>query len=163
MAHETSTTRSGATRAQEMIDANAEFVAFIATCTDEEWDRVCAAESWPVGVVAHHIAWGHEVSVGWIRTIRSGKDVPGSTETHNAGNAAKAAEMAGVSRDEVIRIAHRNLNELTALLRSLTDEDLSQSATFGPGGGMKMSLDQLAGARGHLDRHLGSIRAAVGR
>lgn len=162
MAHETSTTRSGATRAQEMIDANAEFVAFIATCTDEEWARVCA-ETWPVGVVAHHIAWGHEVSAGWIRTIRSGKDVPGSSETHNAGNAAKAAEMAGVSRDEVIRLAHRNLNELTALLRSLADEELLQSATFGPGGGMKISLDQLAGARGHLDRHLGSIRAAVGR
>jgi DinB family protein len=163
MVHETSTTRSGATRAHEMIDANAEYVAFIASCTDEEWGRVCAAESWPVGVVAHHIAWGHEVSAGWIRTIRSGKDVPGSPETHNAGNAAKAAEMAVVSRDEVIRLAHRNLNELTALLRSLTDEDLSQIATFGPGGGMKMSVDQLAGARGHLDRHLGSIRAAVGR
>jgi DinB family protein len=163
MAHETLTTRSGATRAQEMIAANAEFVAFIATCTDDEWSRVCAAEGWPVGVVAHHIAWGHEVSAGWIRTIRSGKDVPGSSETHNAGNEAKAAEMAGVSRDEVIRLANRNLNELTTLLRSLTGEDLSKSAAFGPGGGMNMSVDNLAGARGHLDRHLGSIRAAVGR
>jgi hypothetical protein len=163
MAHETSTTRSGATRAQEMIDANAEFVAFIATCTEDEWGRICAAEGWPVNVVAHHIAWGHEVSAGWIRTIRSGKDVPGSSETHNAANQAKAAEMARVSRDEVIRLANRNLNELTSLLRSLTGEDLSKSAAFGPGGGMKMSVDNLAGARGHLDRHLSSIRAAVGR
>lgn len=163
MAHETSTTRSGATRAQEMIDANAEFVAFVATCTDDEWGRACAAEGWPVGVVAHHIAWGHGVSVGWIRTIRSGNDVPGSSETHNAANEAKAAAMAGVSRDEVIRLANGNLNALTALLRSLTDEDLSKSAAFGPGGGMRMSVDNLAGARGHLDRHLSSIRAAVGR
>jgi uncharacterized damage-inducible protein DinB len=163
MAHETSTTRSGPTRAQEIADANAEFVTFISTCSDDEWSRACAAEGWPVRVVAHHIAWGHVVSAGWIRTIRSGNDVPGSSETHNAANEAKAADMAGVSRDEVIRIANRNLNELTALLRSLTDEDLSKSATFGPGGGMKMSVDNLAGARGHLDRHLGSIRAAVGR
>jgi hypothetical protein len=163
MAHETSTTRSGPTRAQEITDANAEFVSFIATCTDEEWGRICAAEGWPVGVVAHHIAWGHAVSAGWIRTIRSGKDVPGSPQTHNAGNEAKAAEMADVSRDEVIRLANRNLDELTALLRSLADEDILQSATFGPGGGMKMSVDNLAGARGHLDRHLGSIRSAVGR
>jgi hypothetical protein len=146
-----------------MIDANAEFVALVATCTDDEWGRVCAAEGWPVGVVAHHIAWGHEVSAGWIRTIRSGKDVPGSPQTHNSANEAKAAEMAGVSRDEVIRLANRNLTELTALLRSLTEEDLSQGAAFGPGGGMRMSVDNLAGARGHLDRHLGSIRAAVGR
>lgn len=163
MAHETSTTRPGATRAQEMIDANAEFVAFVATCTDDDWGRVCAAEGWPVGVVAHHIAWGHAVAAGWIRTIRSGKDVPGSPQTHDAGNEAKAAEMAGVSRDEVIRIADRNLNELTALLRSLTEEDLEKSATFGPAGGVNMSVDNLAGARGHLDRHLRSIRAAVGR
>jgi len=163
MVHESSTTRFGATRAMEITEANAEFVAFVATCTDEEWGRVCAAEGWPVGVVAHHIAWGHAVSAGWIRTIRSGKDVAGSPQTHNAGNEAKAAEMAGVSRDEVIRIANRNLNELTALLLSLTDEDLSKDASFGPGGGMKMSIDNLAGARGHLDRHLGSIRAAVGR
>jgi hypothetical protein len=163
MAHETSTTRSGPARAREIADANAEFVAFVATCTDEEWGRVCAAEGWPVGVVAHHIAWGHAVSAGWIRTIRSDKDVPGSPQTHNAGNEAKAAEMAGVSRDEVIRIANRNLDDLTALLRSLTAEDLSKRATLGPGGGMTMSVDQLAGARGHLDRHLGSIRAAVGR
>jgi hypothetical protein len=163
MAQETSTTRSGATRAQEMIAANADFVAFIATCTEDEWGRLCGAEGWSVGVVAHHIAWGHAVASGWIRTIRSGKDVPGSPQTHNAGNEAKAAEMAGVSRDEVILIANRNLDELTALLRSLTEEDLSKSATFGPAGGMKMSVDDLAGARGHLDRHLGSIRAAVGR
>lgn len=163
MAHDTSTMRTGPMRAEDMIDANAELVAFIQTCSDEEWGRTCEGEGWPVNVVAHHIAWGHEVSAGWIRTIRSGRDVPGSPEAHDAGNAAKAAEVAEISRDEVIRLANRNVNELASLLRSLTAEDLSRSSTFGPAGGVKMSVDQLAGARRHLDRHLGSIRAAVGR
>ena len=163
MAHETSTVRSGAVRAQEITDANDEFVAFIETCSDEEWGSTGTAEGWPVNVVAHHIARGHDVSAGWIRTIRAGKDVPGSPELHNASNNAKAAEVAGISRDEVVRLANRNVLALAELLRSLSEADLSKSAAFGPAGGMTMSLDDLAGARGHLDGHLASIRTALAR
>lgn len=163
MSEDVATFRSGAVRAQEIIDANAELVAVIETLDDRDWARICPAEGWPVGVVAHHIAWGHEVSAGWIRLIRDGKDVPGSPESHDAANQAKAAEVAGISRDEVIRLANRNVNELAELLRSLTADDISKSAKFGPGGGMTMSVDRLAGARRHLDSHLGSIRAAAGR
>jgi hypothetical protein len=163
MAHETSTTRSGSVRAQEMIDANAEFVAFIETCSDEEWSRVTTSEGWPVGVVAHHVAGGHEVAAGWIRTIRGGSDVPGSPEAHDAGNHAKADEVAGISRDEVVDLANRNVAALVELLRSLDEEDLKKTGKFGPAGGRDMSVDRLAGARGHLDGHLGSIRTAVGR
>ncbi len=163
MAHETSTTKSGPARAQEITDANAEFVAFIETCTEEEWSRVSAAESWPVNAVADHIAWGHEISAGWIRTIRAGENVPGSPEAHDAANNARAAQATTTSRAEVIQLANRNVSQLAELLRSLTEIDLSKSATFGPGGGNTMSLDQLAGSRRHLDRHLGGIRSTVGR
>ena len=163
MAHETLTTKSGEVRAQEITDANAEFVAFIATCTDEEWGRKTAAEAWPVNVVAHHIAWGHEISAGWIRIIRAGENVPGSPEAHDAANNAKAAEVANITRADVILLANRNVGRLAELLRSLAELDLSKSTAFGPGGGQPMSLDQLAGSRRHLDRHLGSIRLAVGR
>jgi hypothetical protein len=163
MANETSTTRPGAARAEQIIEANDELVAFIETCTDEDWGRICAAEAWPVSVVAHHAAWGHEVAAGWIRTIRSGKDVPGSPELHDAGNEKKAASVAGISRDEVIALANENVAAYADLLRTLTDEDLSMSAAFGPAGGMPMSVDRLAGARRHLDGHLGSMRGAVGR
>ena len=163
MASETSTTKTGAARAREIVDANAEFVAFVKTCTDDEWGRATEAEGWPVNAVADHIAWGHEVSAGWIRTIRAGDDVPGSPEAHDAANAARATGAAGTSRAEVIEVANRNVEQLAELLRSLTETDLSKSAAFGPGGGMTMSVDQLAGSRRHLDRHLGSIRAALGR
>jgi hypothetical protein len=163
MGQETSTTRSGADRAQQIIEANHELVAFIETCSDEDWGRICLAEAWPVSAVAHHAVWGHQVASGWIRTIRDGKDVPGSPDLHNAGNEAKAASVAGISREDVIEIANENVAAYAELLRSLTDEDMSKSAAFGPGGGMRMSVDRLAGARGHLDGHLGSMKAAVGR
>jgi len=163
MADETSTQKSGAARAQEITDATDELIAFIETCSDDEWSRKTAAEGWPVNVVAHHIAWGHQVSAGWIRVIRAGDDVPGSPELHDAANNAKAAEVANITRAEVIQLANRNVSELAELLRTLTDRDLSKSAAFGPAGGGTMSLEQLAGSRRHLDRHLGSIRSAVGR
>jgi hypothetical protein len=140
MANETSTTRPGMARAEQIVEANDELVAFIGTCTDEEWGRMCAAEAWPVSVVAHHVAWGHEVAAGWIRTIRSGKDVPGSPELHNAGNETKAASVAGISRDEVIALAKGNVAAYADLLRTLTEEDLSKSAAFGPGGGMRAAV-----------------------
>jgi DinB superfamily len=163
MADETSTMKSGAARAQKITDANAEFVAFIETCTEEEWGRKSAAEGWPVNAVADHIAWGHEISAGWIRTIRAGENVPGSPEAHDAANHARAAQAANMGRAEVIQLANRNVSQLAELLRSLTESDLSKSAAFGPGGGDTMSVEQLAGSRRHLDRHLGSIRSAVGR
>ncbi|HSS61368.1 MAG TPA: DinB family protein [Candidatus Limnocylindrales bacterium] len=155
--------KDGATRAAEMVEANAELVEFVGTCSDEEWGRVCTPEGWSVAVVAHHIAWGHEVAAGWIRTIREGRDVPGSPAEHDAGNGRKAAEVAGISRGEVIELANRNIAELTQLLRSLTEADFARSAEFGPGGGAEMSVGRLAGARGHLDRHLNNMREAVGR
>jgi DinB family protein len=152
-----------ADRAAQIEAANEELIAFIETCTDEEWAITCAAEGWPVAVVAHHVAWGHHVAAGWIRTIVAGQEIPGSPELHDAGNAAKAAEATGMTRDEVIALARRNIAELTEIVRSLTDADLGKESAFGPAGGRPMSVDRLAGARGHLDRHLGSIRAAVGR
>src|SRR5437764_1153671 len=52
--------------AEEMVDANAEFTAFVESCSDEEWRAVCRAEKWRVGVVAHHVAWGHERAADWV-------------------------------------------------------------------------------------------------
>lgn len=154
---------SGAARAAEIVDANAELVAFIRTCSNEEWRHLCSAEGWTVGVVAHHIAWGHEVVTGWIQTIRAGHDVPGSPEAHDAGNHAMAAQVAGISRDQVIELAARNIVKYADLLHSLTEDDLAKTAAFGPGGGMPMPVARLAGSRRHLDGHLSSMRAAVGR
>ena len=154
---------SPAERAAQVEAANDELIAFIEGCTDEDWTKRCGGEGWSVGVVAHHIAWGHHVAAGWIETLVSGRDIPGSPESHDAGNAATAAEAIGVTRQEVIDLARRNIVELAGVVRSLSETDLEKTGAFGPGGGFPMSVARLAGARRHLDHHLGSIRTAVGR
>ena len=147
--------------AEEIADANAEFIAFVESCSDQEWRAICRAERWRVGVVAHHIAWGHERAAEWINAIRSGRPIPGSPQAHNASNAIKATQVAGISRDEVVFLARRNAERLVAVLRSLTDEDFEQSVPFGPAGGRPLSIEGLG--RSHLDRHLASMRTTLRR
>jgi uncharacterized damage-inducible protein DinB len=147
--------------AEEIMDANAELLAFIETCSDQEWKATCRGERWSIGVVAHHIAWGHERAAGWIGSIYNGIPIPGSPQAHNASNALKAAQVAGISRDEVAFLARRNADQLVALFRSLADEDFRKSVPFGPSGGRRLSVDGLG--RSHLDRHLASMRATLRR
>ena len=147
--------------AEEIADANADLIAFVEACSEKDWKATCRAERWSVGVVAHHIAWGHERSADWIRAIRSAIPVPGSPQALNASNGLKALQVAGISRDEVISLARRNADELVALLRSLTEEDFHKSVPFGPAGGRALAIEGLG--RSHLDRHLGSMRATLHR
>ena len=147
--------------AEEIADANAEFIAFVETCSDKDWKAICRSERWSVGVVAHHIAWGHERSADWINAIRSGIPIPGSPQAHNASNAIKAAQVAGISRDEVVFLARRNAERLVAVLRSLTEEDFKHAVPFGPARGRPIAIDGLG--RSHLDRHLASMRSTLHR
>lgn len=147
--------------AEEIADANAELIAFVQSCSDQEWRAICRAERWRIAVVAHHIAWGHERAAEWINAIRGGRPIPGSTQSHNASNAIKATQVAGISRDEVVFLARRNGERLVAVLRSLTDEDFEQAVSFGPAGGRPLAIEGLG--RSHLDRHLASMRATLRR
>jgi hypothetical protein len=158
---DTDSTPMSVVMAEEIMDANAELLAFIETCSDKDWTSTCRRERWSIGVVAHHIAWGHERAAVWIRSIRSGIPIPGSPQAHNASNAVKAAQVAGISRDEVAFLARRNADQLVATFRSLTDEDFRKSVPFGPSGGRRLSVDGLG--RSHLDRHLASMRATLKR
>ena len=147
--------------AEEIIDANAEFTAFVESCSIEEWRAVCRSEKWRIGVVAHHVAWGHERAADWINAIRNGMTIPGSPQAHNASNAIKAAQVSGISREEVAFLARRNGERLVAVLRSLTDDDFERAVPFGPAGGRPISIEGLG--RSHLDRHLASMRATLRR
>ena len=150
-----------AERAQEIVDANEELVAFVKSCSHSDWARVCEGETWPVGVVAYHVAAGHRVVAEWIYELLAG-GVSLTRDELNAANAAMAAQHADVTPVEVIDLSRRNVQILAAMLRRLSENDLRATAPFGPAGGMGVPVDDIAGSRDHLDRHLASMRAAVG-
>jgi hypothetical protein len=150
-------------RTQELLAASADFVGFVRSCTADEWQRTCAEEGWPVGVVAFHVARGHAVVRGWLQSLREGRDVTLTPAALDADNAAMASEAQSVTQSDVVELAEHNIEDLARFLRTLSDADLAMSARFGPGGGDEVSVGRLAGSRGHLDRHLASIRATLAR
>jgi hypothetical protein len=152
-----------ATRRQELLEGNAEFLRVVETCTAEEWARVCPTEGWPVGVVALHIARGHATVRGWLETLRAGGDVTMTSQELDATNAIAAAENFSVTKARVIEVANENIALLATFLTSLTEDDLAMGGAFGPGGGDRVTVARFAGSRGHLDNHLARIRATLGR
>ena len=131
---------------------------------EADWKKVTAAEKWTVGVTAHHIAVSHDTIVGLIRTLAEGKPGPGvPMDAIHAMNARHAQEQAGCTPQETVALHTRNAAAAATLLRSLTDEQLECSGTV-IAGLPPMSAGQLAGGLlcGHIDEHLGSIKATVG-
>src|SRR2546426_12258107 len=86
--------------AEEIVDANAEFIAFVEGCSNEEWRAICRAGKWRVGVVAHHVAWGHERAARGINAIRRGGPIPGRPQAHKTSKSIKAPQGAGISPEE---------------------------------------------------------------
>ena len=46
---------------------NNEVIAFVEKCSDENWEKVCSGEEWPVGVVVRHIAAGQFSALGLVK------------------------------------------------------------------------------------------------
>jgi len=154
--------KSGGERARTMVDANEELVAFVESCSDADWAKICEGETWPVAVVAYHVAAGHRVVAGWIEELLAG-GVSLTRDELDAANRAMAAQRADVTPAEVVDVSRRNVQMLAATLRRLSDDDLRATAPFGPAGGTMVPVDHVAGSRSHLDGHLASMRAAAGR
>jgi hypothetical protein len=150
-----------AERADEIIDANEELVAFVESCSAAGWARECEGETWSVGVVAYHVADGHRVVAEWIEQLLAG-GVSLTRDELNAANAVMAAQNADVTPAEVVDLSRRNVQMLAATLRRLSEDDLRVTAPFGPAGGMMVPVHDIAGSRDHLDRHLASMRSTAG-
>src|SRR5438105_5006124 len=83
-----------------------EFEAVVLETSDPDWDRVAAAERWPVAVVAFHIARGFQRQAEFIEAARHGFGPHLFTwDETDALNARVAAAHSSPSRDEVLTLA----------------------------------------------------------
>lgn len=141
-----------------------EATAVLERLSDADWKKTTSAEKWPVGVTAHHIAVAHEIIGGLVKTIASGQSVPNLTmDDLHAMNARHAQEHAGCTKSETLALHKKNAAAAAAIVRGLGDAELDRSGTVITGA-PAMSAQQLAGGLlvGHIEEHLGSIRATVG-
>jgi len=141
-----------------------EVTATLERLSDTDWKKVTASEKWPVGVVAHHIASSHQGICGILKMLADGKPGPNiPMDMIHAGNAKHAQEFANVSKADTLALHKKNAAAAAATLRGIADGEFDRSGAV-LNGMPPMSAAQLAGGLlcGHVDEHLGSIRATVG-
>ena len=142
-------TARGETLARQFETKVQEATSVFERLSDADWKKLTAAENWPVGVVAHHIATSHEGIGGILKALADGKPGPNiPKEALDAMNATHALHK-------------KNAAAAAAMLRGLGDAALDQR---GPvlAGVPPMSAADLGGVlSGHIDEHLGSIRKTV--
>ena len=148
--------------AEDFAAANHEVLVFARSCSGAEWALMVPGEEWPIGVVMHHIAEGHEHGLVWLTRMARGEAVTDSAEGIDQDNAAHAARAATAGQDETIALLEANAAPLERALRALSDEELDRTAPFGPAGGRELPTVALAAvAARHAREHLAHARAAL--
>jgi len=133
--------------------------------TEADWKKVTSAEKWTVGVVAHHVAGAHEGISGIIKTVAGGQSMPPFTMAMlDEMNATHAREHASCTRAETLALHKKNAAAAATVVRGLSDADLDKSGTVLTGMPAMTANQIVEGILiNHVNEHLGSIRATVGR
>jgi hypothetical protein len=142
----------------------AEMTATIDRLSDTDWKKTTAAEKWPVGVTAHHVAGSHEPIAGIAKTIASGKSVSGFTMAMlDEANAKHAKDFAGCTKAETLELHRKGVAAAAAVVRGFSDAELDQSGTVLTGM-PAMTTQQVVEAIliNHISDHMGSIKKTVG-
>ena len=122
---------------------NKELIGFVENCTEENWRKVCPGESWPVGVVARHIAASHYGALGLAKMMVAGEKLPdltgGVIDQLNLKHAEKHRQC---TRDEVLKALRENGASVAEFLAGLGDTDLDRTGHIAAAGG-DMTTEQL--------------------
>ena len=145
----------------------AEAAQAIEAISDADWKKVTAAEKWPVGVVAHHIAMGHQGIAGIVKQVADGKATGPATMSMgdiDQMNAQHAKDFASVGKAETVTLMKQNAAAAAAMVRGLSDEQLARSGNLLTGLPSMTTEQAITGILiNHVDDHMKSIRATVGR
>jgi hypothetical protein len=111
--------------------ANRDVIAAIADASDAQLAEFCPAEQCTRTALGCHVAEVHHVVADWLRGMLANGTWPAVTMADvDRANAEAAQRNATCSRDEVIDRLRRYGAEATALVQSLTEDDLDRSAPF---------------------------------
>lgn len=150
--------------AKQLEAKAAEMTGVIARLSDADWKKTTAAEQWPVGVTAHHIASGHQGILRLVKTIAAGQSVPNFTMAMlDEMNANHAREHAGCTKAETLALHEQGAAAAAVAVRALSDAELDRGGTV-LAGAPPMTTQQVVESIliNHITDHLGSIRKTVG-
>jgi uncharacterized protein (TIGR03083 family) len=147
------------TLANQFEHENRELIATVERLSDAQWKAKTAGEGWSVGVVAHHVAGGHQGVAGLVQKIANGESFSFDMAMVHKGNAEHAVQFARVTKAETLALLRQNGAAAAATVRGLDDAQLDRV-----GGSMGMTAAQAIERIliGHVQDHHGSIREAIG-
>jgi len=149
---------TGEELASRFTDANSEAARVVLGPAARRWHAVTSAEGWPVGVTARHIALGHDLMLGWLEAVASGRPVEG-VEAVDERNAEVASRGVVAGPFEVAEDLRAQGSAVADALRALPEDRLAGEVLFG---GRPLPAVQLAEAAiRHIEVHLESIRQAL--
>jgi uncharacterized damage-inducible protein DinB len=154
-------------RSQALADrfeqANREMLATVERCSDAQWKSKTSGEAWSVGVVAHHVAQGHEGIADIVKRIATAQPMPPLTmDAIHQMNAEHAKQYAGCTKEETLALLRKNAAAAASAVRGLSDEQLDRSAPMlgGPAMTAQQAIERIL--IGHVQEHHGSIKSTVG-
>ena len=133
--------------------------------SDADWRKVTDAEKWSVGVTAHHVAGSHEPITGIVKAVVGGQSLGNFTmDMLHEMNARHAKEHANCTKPETIELHKKGAAAAAAVVRGLSDDQLSKSGTVLTDVPPMTAEQVVTGILiKHIDDHFGSIRRTVGR
>jgi hypothetical protein len=151
--------------AKQFESKAAELGDVIEKLTDADWKKTTASEKWTVGVTAHHAAGAHEPIAGIVKTLASGQSLSGfSMSMLHDMNAKHAAEHAQCTKAETLALNKKGAAAAAAIVRGLSDAELDAKGTVAAEMPAMTAQQFIENALiNHVQEHLGSIRATLGR
>lgn len=150
--------------ARKFDESCREFTKVVEGLSDADWKKVTAAEKWPVGCVAHHVAGGHARISGLLQMFAKNQPLPKLTrDIINENNAKHLAEHGHPDKADTLELFRTNGAKASAVVRGLSDAELDRSGTVLadiPVMTVQQAIDGIL--INHVHEHLGSIRATTG-
>lgn len=152
------------TLAKQFEAKAAEMTAVIKGLSDADWKKTTAAEKWPVGVTAHHVAGGHEGILGIVKTLAAGQSIPNFTmDMLHEMNATHAKEQANCTKAETLALHEKGASAAAAVVRGLSDAELDKKGTVLVGVPAMTTQQAIENILiNHINDHMGSIRKTIG-
>jgi len=150
--------------AKAFEQANDEVIAACESCSEADWGKVTSEEQWSIGVLAHHLAGGHQIIAGLAVAMGSGQvpDVPSMEKIHE-NNAAHAKQFAKVGKTETLELLRSNGAQAAEMVRGMSDEQLAKTAVLAPVGADPVSAQFVIEGIliGTIQGHMKSFNATV--
>ena len=141
-----------------------EFIAFVESLSDHDWQLTTPRDGRTVRVVAHHVAIAYPIEIDLMRRLVSGDGITDVTwEWVAEFNAQHAKDQANIEKAETLELLRTNSVAAAQFVRTLSDEDLDRASPISLNGDAPLTAQYFIEQHpiGHPYHHRANMRAAI--